>query len=228
MLKKVISLLLIVACCFTTTAFAEGKLKATEKNLIVYGTESYFFAKVENVGDAPIATGNGDLVVFTEDDEILFSTNYVSTLPSDVVLQPGESLFVRDSEWEDALETNPVTDYKFSISPSNYSADTIIQVPSEATFEYSEEDIYDNYVYVTLTNTTDAPVSNFYVVAALRDADGALIYVSNDSLYNVAVHPGSTVTVQLSIDSDLCSYYAENGVTIASVESMACAIISED
>lgn len=228
MLKKVISLLLIVACCFTTTAFAEGKLKATEKNLIVYGNGSYFFAKVENVGDAPIATGNGDLVLFTEDDEILLSTNYVSTLPSDVVLEPGESLFVRDSEWEDALETNPVADYKFSISPSNYSADTIIQVPSEATFEYSEEDIYDNYVYVTLTNTTDAPVSNFYVVAALRDADGALIYVSNDSLYNVAVHPGSTVTVQLSIDSDLCSYYAENGVTIASVESMACAIISED
>ena len=63
--------------------------------------------------------------------------------------------------------------------------------------------------------------------ADLRDADGALIYVSNDSLYNVAVHPGSTVTVQLSIDSDLCRYYAENGVTIASVESMACAI-SED
>ena len=175
MLKKVISLLLIVACCFTTTAFAEGKLKATEKNLIVYGTESYFFAKVENVGDAPIATGNGDLVVFTEDDEILFSTNYVSTLPSDVVLQPGESLFVRDSEWEDALETNPVTDYKFSISPSNYSADTIIQVPSEATFEYSEEDPYDNYVYVTLTNTTDAPVSNFYVVAALRDLMGKAV-----------------------------------------------------
>ena len=175
MLKKVISLLLIVACCFTTTAFAEGKLKATEKNLIVYGTESYFFAKVENVGDAPIATGNGDLVVFTEDDEILFSTNYVSTLPSDVVLEPGESLFVRDSEWEDALETNPVTDYKFSISPSNYSADTIIQVPSEATFEYSEEDIYDNYVYVTLTNTTDAPVSNFYVVAALRDLMGKAV-----------------------------------------------------
>ena len=175
MLKKVISLLLIVACCFTTTAFAEGKLKATEKNLIVYGTGSYFFAKVENVGDAPIATGNGDLVLFTEDDEILLSTNYVSTLPSDVVLEPGESLFVRDSEWEDALETNPVTDYKFSISPSNYSADTIIQVPSEATFEYSEEDLYDNYVYVTLTNTTDAPVSNFYVVAALRDLMGKAV-----------------------------------------------------
>ena len=175
MLKKVISLLLIVACCFTTTAFAEGKLKATEKNLIVYGTGSYFFAKVENVGDAPIATGNGDLVLFTEDDEILLSTNYVSTLPSDVVLEPGESLFVRDSEWEDALETNPVTDYKFSISPSDYSADTIIQVPSEATFEYSEEDLYDNYVYVTLTNTTDAPVSNFYVVAALRDLMGKAV-----------------------------------------------------
>lgn len=223
MLKKVICLILVVVCCFTTTVFADGKLKATEKNFLVYENEGYFFAKVENVGDAPITTGNGDLVVFTEDDEILFSTNYVCTLPSGVVLQPGESLFVRETEWEDALETSPVTDYKFSISASDYST-TITQVPCEATFEYSDEDAYDNYVYVTLTNTTDQPVYDFYVVAALRDTEGALIYVDYGTLYNVAVHPDSTVTMQMSIDSDLCRYYAENGVTIASVEAMACAI----
>ena len=84
MKKRAIIVLTLIACLASAAVIAEGKLKATEKNLIIYdGQDSgRFYAKIENVGDAPIGTDTGDLVAFSEDDEIIFSENYVTTVPS--------------------------------------------------------------------------------------------------------------------------------------------------
>lgn len=219
MLKKVIALLLVVFC-FTTTAFAEGKLKATEKVFIVCDGEGYFYAKIENVGDAAASTGYGDLVAFDDDDEIVFSTNYVSTYPSGIVLEPGESLYLEESVWENALKETPVADYKFSL-PVASDGQTITRVPSEATFELTDEEYsYENYIYVTFTNSAEESISGFYISAALYDADGNLIYVGTNQISNVAIHPGSTVTAKMSIDSDMVSYYKENNITPASASAV--------
>lgn len=220
MFKKVIALLLVVLC-FTTTAFAEGKLRATEKTFIVYNGEGYFFAKVENVGDAAVSTGYGDLVAFDEDDEIIFSTGYVSTNPSGVILEPGESLYLEGSVWESALKETPVADYKFSL-PAASDGRTITRVPSEAGFELTDEEYsyYDNYIYVTFTNSSEEPVYDFYVSAALYDADGNLIYVDTSEISNIAVHPNSTVTAKLYIDGSVLSYYKENDIAPASANAV--------
>lgn len=219
MFKKAIALLLVVLC-FTTTAFAEGKLRATEKTFIVYNGEGYFFAKVENVGDAAVSTGYGDLVAFDEDDEIIFSTSYVSTSPSGVILEPGESLYLEESVWENALKETPVADYKFSL-PVASDGRTITRFPSEASFELTDEEYsYDNYIYVTFTNSSEEPVDDFYVSAALYDADGNLIYVGTSEISNIAVHPNSTVTAKLYIDSSVVSYYKENDIAPASANAV--------
>lgn len=219
MFKKAIALLLVVLC-FTTTAFAEGKLRATEKVFIVYNGEGYFFAKIENVGDAAVSTGYGDLVAFDEDDEIIFSTSYVSTSPSGVILEPGESLYLEESVWENALKETPVADYKFSL-PAASDGRTITRFPSEASFELTDEEYsYENYICVTFTNSAEEPISGFYISAALYDADGNLIYVGTNQISNVAIHPGSTVTAKMSIDSSIVSYYRENNITPASANAV--------
>ena len=57
--------------------------------------------------------------------------------PSGVVLEPGESLYLEESVWENALKETPVADYKFSI-PAESDGKTITRVLSEATFELTE------------------------------------------------------------------------------------------
>ena len=94
-MKRFFALVLaLVVCLFSVTALAEGKLTVTEKNLIEFegSSNAYFFAKVENTGDAAIGVGAGKLVGFSSDDDVLVSESYVTANPSSVILQPGESL----------------------------------------------------------------------------------------------------------------------------------------
>ena len=104
-MKRFFALVLALGVClFSVTALAEGKLTVTEKNLIEFegSSNAYFFAKVENTGDAAIGVGAGKLVGFSSDDDVLVSESYVTANPSSVLLQPGESLYVSDSIWESA------------------------------------------------------------------------------------------------------------------------------
>lgn len=137
-----------------------------------------------------------------------------------VILEPGESLYLEESVWENALKETPVADYKFSL-PAASNGRTITRVPSEARFELTDEEYsYYSYIYVTFTNSSEEPVDDFYVSAALYDADGNLIYVGTSEISNIAVHPNSTVTAKLYIDSSVVSYYKENNIAPASANAV--------
>lgn len=220
MLKKALILLVVLACLISGTAVAEGKLKVTEKNLILYDDDNgYFFAKVENVGDAAVGADSGNLVVFSDDDEIILSDAYVSTVPSYVAVEPGDFLYVKEFLWDSALKDANVADYKFSVSAGN-SSKRIQKVPSEVEFSVDTANVYDNYMYVTFTNPLEQLVYGFYVVGALYDTEGELIFVNSTSLSDMAVHSGSTVTVKLHIDADLVEHYTKNEITPASAGAM--------
>lgn len=222
MKKKILSVLLVLMLLLCTTAMGAGKLKITDMNLILYsGKDSgYFYAKVENIGDAPVGVGYGDLVLFSENGDILLTESYVTTSPSNTVLQPGEYLYVEEYLWGDALKTTPVGEYKFSI-PVRDRATEMTQIPCEATFELSG-DKYDNYIYVTFTNTTDTPRYDFYVTAALYDAEGELIFVDSNILSSIAVHPGATLTVRMYIDSSMIEEYWANDIVPTSIDAIVC------
>lgn len=220
-MKKMTALLLVQVFLFSATALAEGKLKVTEKNLFVYAGDDNgcFYAKVENVGDVAVGVDSGDLVIFSEDDDIILTDSYITTLPSYIVLQPGDYLYVKEFLWNSALKNAAIGDYKFSV-PMRKSTKTFTKVPCEATFELEGTDSYENYVYVTFTNTSEEPIYDFYIVAALHDADGNLVFVDSKSLSNVAVHPGSTVTTKLYVDRDLMEHYKMNSIVPATVDAM--------
>ena len=200
------------------------ELEVTQKNLYelsgeYYSDQGYFFAKVENNTSEGRYVGDGKLVCFSEDDDVLVSANYVTSSPcSNIWLEPGEYCYVYESIWEDELEESDIADVKFSIKSGEYGY-IGERVECEAEFFYSEEDTYNNEIYVTYSNPKDEPTDCFYIAVALLDEEDNILYVGQERLYNVKLHPGSTVTQTISISAGLCEYFVENGIVPASVDA---------
>lgn len=223
-MKRFIALLLVVCCVVTaaSVAFADAKMTIKEKKLITFDGDwkGYFYAKVENTGDtAGYVDYGGKLVGFDADDNVILTENYVGTYPSRIRLEPGEYAYIKEYFLENELKTNTIADYKFSIKTETRGND-YDKLPCEATIGYGGSDSYDNYVYVTLTNTTNNILYDFAITVALYDQNEQLMFVNGDSTSSLGIHPGSTVTIKVHIDHDLVEYYARNNLTPTTVNSI--------
>ena len=223
-MKKLLAAVLMVCCvfAFSSSAFAGAKLTVTQKKLITFegDWDGYFFAKVENTGDEPTYVDyGGKLVGFDAEDNIILTENYVLTYPSRILLRPGEYAYLREYILETELKTSTVADYKFTIKTQT-RGDDYDKIPSEAVIDYNGGGTYKNYVYVTLTNTTDTIMNGYTITVAIFDQNGDLIFVDGDSFSTLGIHPGSTVTLRMSIDNDLAEYYDRNSITPTTVESI--------
>ena len=222
-MKKLIALMLVFSILLcSAVAMAEGKLNVTSKNVIIkIGNDSgIFVARVENTGDAPIYYDNGKLVIFSADDDILASENYIYSSPSDILLKPGEYTYCYDFLWNSSLRNAKLGDIKFSVTSDTrgYSYD---QLPATAELELPGTGSWTyNYVNVTFTNTTDEILYGAYIVAAVTDAEGNLIYVDRNDYDNLGIHPGSTVTIKMYIDRDYLTYYETYDIKPTSVEAL--------
>lgn len=198
----VFSLVLILAALLCIPAFAEGELSITEETLFIYDDDDdgYFFAKVENTGDAPTYCRSGVLEILDDDGNAFITKNYVSATPYGVYLEPGESAFIRESIWDKSLLETHVSGYNFTTKTDTYGT-KYHTIPCDAEFYYSTDSTYDNQMFVTFTNESDELLHDFTVVAALYDADGMLLYVYSSNYGNLAIHPGGTITVMLDVSS---------------------------
>ena len=222
MMKKLtvlIASLLLIALC--TAGFAEGKLTVTSKNVIIYaGKDSgVFVARVENTGDAPLYYDNGKLVIFSEDDDILATENYIYSSPSDVLLNPGEYTYVYEFLWSSPLKNAKLGDIKFSVTSDSrgYSYQTI---PATAVIDMPGGNSLNNYVNVTFTNTGSDILYGVYVVCAMMDENDNVIFVDRNSYDSLGIHPGSTVTLKMYIDSDLVNYYEQSRIKPTKVDAI--------
>jgi hypothetical protein len=223
-MKRFLALLLTLCCVMVlaTTALADAKISVTDKKLITFEGDwsGYFFAKVENTGDTGAYVGyDGTLVCFDSDDDIILTDNYISTCPSGIYLEPGETAFIKNSILETELKKSTVADYKFSIKADDYGY-TYSAMNAEATISYEGADSYDNYIYVTFTNTTEDVIYGLYAVAAMYDQNGALMFVDYEYTSTFGVHPGSTITAKVDIDKDLVNYYTRESLTPTTVEAI--------
>lgn len=220
-MKRIIAFILCVLLMLCAlSASAEGKLTVTAKNAIIYiGKDSgVFVGKVENTGDEALYYDNGQLVIFSEDDEILETENYVYSSPNDLLLKPGEYTYVYEFLWNSALKNAKVGDVKFSVKSDTRGYDYDI-IPSSAEIDFKGSSSYSNYVNVTFTNESDEILYGAYVVAAMFDSDGEMIFVNRNDYDSLGVHPGSTVTLKLYIDYDLVEYYEAKGIEPTVVDS---------
>lgn len=210
-MKKLLSIALaIILLLSLQMAFAEEKLKITEKSLFVKDDKNAaFFAKVENVGDKASYVGNFGIVGFDEDDEIVVTEDYISSLPYGILLQPGESAYIGRDIYNDGVKK--IKDYKTSIKVSDYG-NNYKPFESKAEMDLKGTDDYDNFINVTFTNTDDKPMKGYYVVAAMYDKDNNLIYVNMEYDNRILLHPNCTITVKCNVNQDLMKYYEENKI----------------
>ena len=220
-MKKVLLLTLIGSLILSGCCYASGNVTVTDKAIcLLAGDDSgHFYAKIENDGDAPVGVDNGKLVLFSANDEILVTSDYVNTYPSRIILNPGEYTYINEFLWDSALKNQTIGDMKFSIDSTDRGTE-VERIPCEAAFEINGSDSYDNFIHITITNDTSETRSGYYLIGALLDTAGNLVYVDTNRYEYVGLHPGSTATFSLYIDKDSIDYLESNGIQVGSVDAL--------
>ena len=220
-MKKAILLALLASLMLSGNCYAQGSITVSEKALIIPpGDDSgHFYAKVVNEGDAPIGVDSGKLVLFSANDEILVTSDYVNTYPSRLVLNPGEYTYMDEFLWDSALQNQTIGDIKFSIESTDKGSEAE-KIPCEAVYEINGSSSYDNYIHITVTNDAEETRKGYYLVAALLDTAGNLVYVDQIQYENVGLHAGSTATFSLYIDKDTINHFESSGIQIGSVDAI--------
>ncbi len=220
-MKKAALLALIASLAITGSCYADGNISVSDKAIVIApGDDSgNFYAKIQNDGDAPAGVDNGKLVLFSGNDEILVTSDFVNTFPSRIVLNPGEYTYVKEFLWDSALKNQTIGDIKFSVDSTDRGTNAE-RIPCEAEYEINGSDSYDNYIHITVTNESDQTRKGYYLVGALLDTAGNLVYVDTNQYENVGLHAGSTATFSLYIDRDNINYLESNGIEIGSVDAI--------
>lgn len=203
----VFSLVLILAALLCVPAFAEAEFTVTNASLFIYDDDDdgYFFAKIENTGDAAGYYRSGALELLDDDGNAFITKSYVSSSPYGVYLEPGEYAYVRESIWDKQLLEIQPSGYNFTVTPDTWGT-KYYKIPCDAEFYYSADSTYDNSMFVTFTNDSDDLLHDIDVVAALYDENDNLLYVYSSTYSSIAIHPGGTVTVMLSVNSSLAKH----------------------
>jgi len=220
-MKKTLLLALLASLALSGNCFAQGNVTVSEKALIIPpGDDSgHFYAKVVNEGDAPVGVDSGKLVLFSANNEILVTSDYVNTYPSRLVLNPGEYTYMDEFLWDSALKNQTIGDIKFSIDSTDRGSE-VERIPCEAAFEINGSNSYDNYIHITVTNDAGETRNGYYLVAALLDTAGNLVYVDQNRYEHVGLHAGSTATFSLYIDKDTINHFESSGIQIGSVDAI--------
>lgn len=224
-MKKLIAFLLaVLLLTIPFSALGEGKLETTQLFFFVtggYSPHGNMYARIENVGDEPVALGNGIMALYSQDGEVLIKNDHVSPYRYGRPLQPGEYEYV--SAWclMDGKE-DQVAECKFTpgVLSSGSGATRMVESSAELSISESTSSQAHSYLFVTITNTGDEPLDVFAIQCAVLDQNGNLLYVTYDYVSEIAVHPGSTITVRFGIDDDLIKYCRENQLVPTTADSI--------
>jgi len=223
-MKKFLTLCLVLMLCASlSTAFAAGKLNVVQENFHTvpdYSTYSYAYAKVENSGDKAIKVNAGVLEIYDEAGEVITSEDYMEAYAE--YLQPGEYTYVK---MYDEIEegANTPADYMLTLTGKSDTSVVSKRLPCTSEFKLDVSDGWweTDYMYVTVTNDTDEPIYDINVVVVLLDAEGNILHLEDDSLYECAIAPGSTVIIRKEIYSNYMEYFEANGLVPASTDAIA-------
>lgn len=224
-MKKVFVTFLIAALALSmTSALAAGKLSVTEEDFYVidsYSLYGYVFAKVENVGDRPIKVNAGILEIFDTEGDVLTSTDYIDANAE--YLQPDEYTYISASTRIEDVTAEDVDDYMLTVTGKSEDDYINLRLPCTTEYQADVQEGYSthNYMYATVTNDTDAPVYKIEIVLALLDADGKILYMDEDSMYNKGLMPGSSIVVRVDVSSSFIELFEKEGLTPASVDAIA-------
>jgi hypothetical protein len=226
-MKRIFALgIVLVLVIVVVPSFAAGKLVSSQENLYVvpyFDTSVYsnFYAELTNEGDKPVEFSNGLLELYDADGNSIVSSEIYYCYP--MVLEPGENAYLLSNEYPD-LAGKTIEDHMLSVMGQGKVTQKITRLLATAITEAKSDGYYTyNYLTATITNNTEEVLYGFEAVFALKDAEGNLLYVVNNSWYgyNVGIMPGSSVQLQLTMDSTVSDYLTTNNLVPATTECIA-------
>ena len=222
-MKKVVSILLVVLLLSVSTAtYAAGKLTVDQENFYVvssYGTYGYAYAKVSNAGDKATKINAGVLEIYDEAGDVLTSSDYLTAYAE--YLEPGEYTYVK---MYSEITSGKAADYNLTLTQKTDNSERTLRLPVETDLQMDVKSGWwtYNYMYATVTNNTDKPIYGIRVVLVLLDAEGNILDIEDESMYdNKALTPGSSMIVRKDIPSAHMDYFKANGIVPASVDAIA-------
>lgn len=226
-MKKLVSILLTLALCLgCTCALAAGKLNVVQKNtyfITEYGSNYYAFAKVENSGDKAIKVNGGVLEVYDAEGTAISSSDWIEAFAC--YLEPGEYTYVLVNCYEGFEDDSLPDDYALTLNGKADKDCSNVRFPVETELKLNvrvDEWNVEDYMYATVTNNTDETVYDLQMVLALLDAEGNILYVEEEGLYDsIGLAPGSSLVIRKYISPDFKAYYEANGLTPTSVDAIA-------
>lgn len=224
MKKTVVFILaLVLTLCTCVPGLAAGKLNVDTENFVVisgYWSYGYCYAKVSNTGNQPIKINAGVFEIYDEEGNPLTSSGYVNAYPS--CLQPGEYAYTKVNSELTEEQLPLVDDYMLTLTGKSDKDTVVTKLPVEVEYQPNVENGWFTYNYLTgtVTNNTDETLFDIRIVMVLLDADGNVLYLAADTLYD-GLTPGSGIVFRCDVDSNFLDYYAAQGIEIASCDAIA-------
>lgn len=229
-MKRFVCLLLALICALalSSTAFAAGKLTVADDTMVVCesyeGYTAYIYAVLENTGDKPIEFNAGLIELLDENGDAIDAEDYLYCYPG--IINPGEKGYLETHiNVEEAESADFIDDYTLDVSGKSASENTNVMLDCTATpcmmpYSYTSTTEYPTIV-ITVTNNTEETVREIYTAFALYDEAGEVMYVDAYSPSYIGIPAGSSVDINVTVDSDVYEYWTANGMEPATVEAVA-------
>ena len=216
---------MLLLSAFSACASAEGHISVTDQaflELEQLGTV-YFYARLENDGDAPVSPNYGILKGYTENGDPVIDDSYIFALFGQKPLEPGESTYVK-AVFRDVYED--ITDYEFTMlsvsgDVGTQNIEEIIPTETDLGLDVivdSTKRTARSYVEVVVTNDTDEIWDRTYVVAALYDEDNNLLCIADYYFSNIEIYPNTAVKLKVQISPNFINYFNAQNATISRSE----------
>lgn len=228
MKKRTIALLvaLLLLAAGLGTVQAAGKLSVVQESFYVKPYSDYhagyLFAKIQNVGDKPVEFNGGLFELYDAEGNPIEANQWISSHPN--VLGPGEVGYVQvNQSVKDAKEASFIDDYLLTITGKGLAENTTRYLQVENQRLELEKTSYSTYgtFKADIINRGDTVAEDFYVVFALMDKDGKLLYADYRNPSYVGIKPGNAIEMSFRMDSDFIKLFEEKGIQIDHVEAIA-------
>jgi len=194
--------------------------------LQIYGSlKGYYYAKIQNNTETPYYVNGGTFVLTDAEGNEAGDVQKYPNSRGSRYLEPGEVSFISFR-----------VDIPEGLENPGYKADIVAEPDSYASKDYAiavtgteiATDRYGNPIMkVAVTNTSDEFVPGITTIIALEDAEGKVIWLREEALFNYELGPNSTIKLTGSIDSDALAYFEANGIVPTTVEAFAYAEIDD-
>lgn len=213
---SLLCLSLVYASAFAAGADPSGLTVAEDRLYEVPDArDAFYYTKVSNDTDAPIVCGS---VVFSSYDAQgeLLKESKLSTNPFNVVIQPGEYLYLHANISNDVFKEKNIDQYDTVPTLSRQSVE-VVRHRSEGKLVFDDKTGELSYIEVSLTNDAESMIYDWYIDFGVYDDQGQLMYASG-VWYDIGLTSGSTLVKRFKVDTNLARYLGENDIRAAAVD----------